>query len=106
MQNVITILFFLATISLVVYAVFSIVRMFRKSEEALKLRNSQLEALRCEAKSKQIQMLRDKYAAIGYNGFLFRTMDEVKQKKITPTNCKNCGAPLHGHKCEYCDTEY
>ena len=23
-----------------------------------------------------------------------------------PTNCKNCGAPLHGHKCEYCDTEY
>lgn len=23
-----------------------------------------------------------------------------------PTNCKNCGAPLHGRKCEYCDTEY
>ena len=23
-----------------------------------------------------------------------------------PTNCKNFGAPLHGHKCEYCDTEY
>ena len=23
-----------------------------------------------------------------------------------PTNCKNCGAPLHGHICEFCDTEY
>lgn len=22
------------------------------------------------------------------------------------TNCKNCGAPLHGTKCEYCGTEY
>lgn len=22
------------------------------------------------------------------------------------TNCKNCGAVLHGHKCEYCGTEY
>ena len=23
-----------------------------------------------------------------------------------PTNCKNCGAPLHSHKCEYCGSEY
>ena len=22
------------------------------------------------------------------------------------TNCVNCGAPLHGNKCEYCGTEY
>lgn len=22
------------------------------------------------------------------------------------TNCINCGAPLHGSKCAYCDTEY
>ena len=22
------------------------------------------------------------------------------------TNCVNCGAPLHGGKCEYCGTEY
>lgn len=22
------------------------------------------------------------------------------------TNCKNCGAPLHGDRCEYCGTEY
>ena len=23
-----------------------------------------------------------------------------------PTNCVNCGAPLHGHRCQFCDTEY
>lgn len=23
-----------------------------------------------------------------------------------PTNCINCGAVLHGRKCEYCGTEY
>lgn len=27
-----------------------------------------------------------------------------KQRKLT--NCKNCGAVLHGNKCEYCGTEY
>lgn len=21
-------------------------------------------------------------------------------------NCKNCGAPVHGYKCDYCGTEY
>ena len=21
-------------------------------------------------------------------------------------NCRNCGAPVKGHKCEYCDTRY
>ena len=25
---------------------------------------------------------------------------------MTRTNCVNCGAPLHGHICEYCGTEY
>ena len=23
-----------------------------------------------------------------------------------PRVCTQCGAPLHGHKCEYCGTEY
>ena len=27
-------------------------------------------------------------------------------KKELPHNCVNCGAPLHGDKCEYCGTEY
>ena len=27
-------------------------------------------------------------------------------KTKPPTNCRNCGAPLHGSVCEYCGTEY
>ena len=26
-------------------------------------------------------------------------------RKSAVTNCPNCGAPLHGHKCDYCGTE-
>ena len=25
---------------------------------------------------------------------------------MSPTNCKNCGAPLRNGRCEYCGTEY
>ena len=25
---------------------------------------------------------------------------------MRPMNCKNCGAPLHNYKCDYCGTEY
>lgn len=33
--------------------------------------------------------------------------DEQTIEKITSlTNCKNCGAPLTGTKCEYCGTDY
>lgn len=27
-------------------------------------------------------------------------------QRSLPTNCKNCGAPLHSHECEYCGSEY
>lgn len=30
---------------------------------------------------------------------------KTKQPK-SPTNCRNCGAPLHGSVCEYCGTVY
>lgn len=30
----------------------------------------------------------------------------TKHKPPKLTNCKNCGAPLHSNKCEFCDTEY
>lgn len=32
--------------------------------------------------------------------------DPSRIKKPLPTNCKNCGAALHGSRCEYCGTEY
>lgn len=30
----------------------------------------------------------------------------IVHKNTIPTNCKNCGAILHSHKCEYCGSEY
>ena len=32
--------------------------------------------------------------------------DPSRIKEPLPTNCKNCGAPLHGSRCDYCGTEY
>lgn len=32
--------------------------------------------------------------------------ESSKSNKPKITNCKNCGAPLHGSICEYCGTEY
>ncbi len=29
-----------------------------------------------------------------------------ESKVLQPLECKNCGAPLHGSRCEYCGTEY
>ena len=30
----------------------------------------------------------------------------IEEKRITyPTNCKNCGAILHNHICEYCGSD-
>lgn len=29
---------------------------------------------------------------------------QTEYKNIT--NCRNCGAPVKGHKCEYCETRY
>ena len=33
------------------------------------------------------------------------TLKEIEPKK-KPRVCSQCGAPLHGDKCEYCKTEY
>lgn len=32
--------------------------------------------------------------------------DKTIEKNTKLTNCKNCGAPLTGTKCEYCGTDY
>lgn len=34
--------------------------------------------------------------------------DKIFYESISelPTNCKNCGAPLKSHNCEYCGTKY
>lgn len=32
--------------------------------------------------------------------------EQTIEKTTSLTNCKNCGAPLTGTKCEYCGTDY
>ena len=32
--------------------------------------------------------------------------EDTTNKKLRPKLCLRCGAPLHGGKCGYCDTEY
>ena len=63
------------------------------------------------------------YKELGCNGwvidYLNRYINGVdtseKESTIAPTtknampkltNCKNCGAPLHSNRCEFCDTQY
>lgn len=58
-----------------------------------------------ETTKEYLDNLIDKYSAMGYNGYLVHQYKE-SEKKSYPTNCKNCGAPLHSHHCEFCDTEY
>lgn len=58
------------------------------------------------------------YKDLGGNGFLIHYLNRCIEERDMPdapttknmvpklTNCKNCGAPLHGNRCEFCDTEY
>ena len=34
----------------------------------------------------------------------FEEPQQKDNKNIT--NCRNCGAPVYGYKCEYCNTRY
>lgn len=75
---------------------------------------------------KDIETLTDlvrEYKELGGNGFVIDYLNRYingidtsdKDSTITPatknvvpklTNCKNCGAPLHSNRCEFCDTQY
>lgn len=58
------------------------------------------------------------YKDLGCNGVFIHYIDHCIEeqnvsdvttaKNMIPklTNCKNCGAPLHSNRCEFCDTEY
>lgn len=60
----------------------------------------------------------ENYKDLGGNGALIHylnrcieeqgTLDVPTTKNMIPklTNCKNCGAPLHSNRCEFCGTEY
>lgn len=37
---------------------------------------------------------------------LYDLCNYINESNKKVVNCKNCGAPLHNSKCEYCGTEY
>ena len=41
-----------------------------------------------------------------YQNLVAGSQDSKSKSSSIPTNCKNCGAPLHGNRCKFCDTEY
>ena len=48
----------------------------------------------------------DKWGVIGSPSDYSLTNKSIEEKHITyPTNCKNCGAILHNHICEYCGSD-
>ena len=46
----------------------------------------------------------DGWETIAYTPSSYNENTQIK-KISYPTNCKNCGAILHNHICEYCDTD-
>ena len=63
-----------------------------------------------------LDSIRSTMKELGGNGFIANFGSNIPTQPSVPkmpktkhpklTNCKNCGAVLHGNKCEFCDTEY
>ena len=80
-----------------------------RQEQISSLAQNELLKTTNEAVDEYLDNLIDKYSAMGYNGYVvsqYKKLDKKPEKKTYPTNCKNCGAPLHSNHCEFCDTEY
>ena len=69
--------------------------------------NCKLDGLYTSCEYEHIRMQRE----LEYQSLLMQCQDtrdrylSVHEEHL-PTNCKNCGAPLESHRCEYCGTKY
>lgn len=69
--------------------------------------DSELDRLYTSCEYEYIRMQRE----LEYQSLLMQYQDtrdrylRVHEEHL-PTNCKNCGAPLESHRCEYCGTKY
>lgn len=97
---------FFVTLFFAILGVINIIKEYKEYKRIQRLRAIHFAELNRQLKSKQIERTRDKYSSLGCNGYLLNTLDHIKPSRKIPTNCKNCGAPLHGSKCDFCDTEY
>lgn len=69
--------------------------------------DSELDRLYTNCEYEYIRMQRE----LEYQSLLMRYQDTrdrylMVHEEHLPTNCKNCGAPLESHRCEYCGTKY
>lgn len=48
----------------------------------------------------------EEYAAYDTLGKKIASWKVEDTTQPTYINCRNCGAPVKGYKCEYCDTRY
>lgn len=69
--------------------------------------NCKIDGLYTSCEYEYIRMQRQ----LEYQSLLMQYQDtrdrylRVREEHL-PTNCKNCGAPLESHRCEYCGTKY
>lgn len=56
--------------------------------------------------TESIKKFADYLVELGRWGLAEDLPQEQAPKEKPPTNCKNCGAVLKGHVCEYCATRY
>jgi hypothetical protein len=75
-----------------------------KQQEAFTAHKRVMFALK-EMEDKEVAVTEEEVreAVVNALGDGFRYLQE--KMKHSTTNCPNCGAPLHGHKCDYCGTE-
>lgn len=69
--------------------------------------DSELDRLYTKCEYEHIRMQRE----LEYQSLLMQYQDTrdrylMVHEEHLPTNCKNCGAPLESHRCEYCGTKY
>ena len=88
-----------SAIAYIVKAVHSIDKQEAKSKHVDHLHKVQ-EAEELKALIKEI----NKFQKVAHDFPNTKTVDH--NNLALPLNCKNCGAPLHGHICKFCDTEY
>ena len=76
-----------------------------KEQEAFTAHKRVMDALK-EMEAREIAITEDEVneAVAKAIGERFRYLQE--KMKHSMTNCPNCGAPLHGHKCDYCGTKH
>lgn len=75
-----------------------------KQQEVFAAHKRVMDALK-EMEAKEVAVTEEEVreAVVNALGDGFRYLQE--KMKHSTTTCPNCGAPLHGHKCDYCGTE-